>query len=556
MTIDTSVEFIVGNFTKSYITYISTKKPEFLNANWKFNSLGIGGLDKEFSVIFRRAFISRCLPLKLVKELNIKHVRGILLYGPSGTGKTLIANRISDLLKSVKPIIINGPEIMNSYVGKSEENIRNIFAAAKKEWNDKKEKSELHVIIFDEIDAICKSRGSVSSGVYDAIVNQLLTEMDGINTPNNFLVIGMTNRKDLLDPALLRPGLFEVHVEINLADKEGRHEILEIHTKVLKENKRLGQDVDLLEIASRTKNYSGAELEGLISCAKTFALSDTVKDDKDKIITNSERNKKFNSVTVTMQHFKMALQEVKPLFGACHEDLLLRIPHDIIMFNETMKNLYNEILNLIVKFKNENSQANTFSILLYGQSGSGKSALASKFAIESQYPYIKIIVPENYIGYTEQMKCLSIAKVFDDAYKTPSSIIIIDDIEQLLEYVAIGPRFSNHVLQRLTTLINKIHPVVSRRLLVIGTTNNLDLLNELQLIRSFNTQYLLPNLLYKQDIKNVLNNLLDDDDNDNKISRKIFDTICKNLVIEDGLIKDEISIKTLLTKIIIAKRLL
>lgn len=541
----TSIEFIIDDAIKSHIVYTPTRgKHEFLNPDWKFNSLGIGGLDKEFSIIFRRAFISRCLSENLLRELNIKHIRGVLLYGPPGTGKTLIARQISTLLKSVEPVIINGPEVMNSLVGKSEENIRKAFAQAKKDWAEKGEKSNLHVIIFDEIDAICKSRGTISSsGVYDAMVNQLLTEMDGVNTPNNFLAIGMTNRKDLLDPALLRPGRFEVHVEINLPDMKGRHEILEIHTKAIRENKRMDKDVDLWDIADRTKNYSGAELEAIVKCTTTLALSNLIKNDKNSVLTDMERNDKFNQVVINMDHFLIALEEIKPSFGAQYEDLLLRIPYGIILFNEKMKDLYETTMNIINKFKDDNNPDNTFSILLHGQIGCGKTALSAKFALKSQYPYIKIISPDNYIGYSEQTKSLSISKIFDDAYKTPISMIILDDIEKLFEYVPIGPRFSNQVLQTLNALINKIHPVPNRRLLIIVTTNNLPLLQELQMDQYFNSIYEIPNLYHRGDFEHALMEIGYD-----KVSQIVMETLENDWA-------TEITIKKFLNKVNIMRRL-
>ena len=153
--------------------------------------------------------------------------------------------------------------------------------------------SELHIIIFDEIDAICKSRGSVrdGSGVHDTLVNQLLTKIDGVDALNNILLIGMTNRKDLLDEALLRPGrrvaafltLFdvtdlagcrlEVHVEIGLPDNGGRLQILKIHTSKMSQNSFLDKSVDLAALAGMTKNFSGAEIEGLVASAVSFALN-------------------------------------------------------------------------------------------------------------------------------------------------------------------------------------------------------------------------------------------------------------------------------------------
>lgn len=132
-----------------------------LNPNWDFNSIGVGGLDEEFSQIFRRAFISRLLPPEYVSELGLKHVRGILLYGPPGTGKTLTARQIGKMLNAREPKIVNGPSILDKYVGESEANIRKLFADAEEEFKRMGNQSALHIIIFDEIDAICKARGSL-----------------------------------------------------------------------------------------------------------------------------------------------------------------------------------------------------------------------------------------------------------------------------------------------------------------------------------------------------------------------------------------------------------
>ncbi|KAK1640671.1 P-loop containing nucleoside triphosphate hydrolase protein [Colletotrichum phormii] len=145
---------------------------------------GIGGLGPEFQTILRRALASRQIPKTEFMKLGIKHVRGILLHGPSGTGKTLIARKISQMLGVHKPKIINGPEIMNSFVGKSEENMRDIFAEAQDDDIKLGMESKLHLVIFDELDAICKSRGSEGGGgarVNDNMVNQLLAILDGVN---------------------------------------------------------------------------------------------------------------------------------------------------------------------------------------------------------------------------------------------------------------------------------------------------------------------------------------------------------------------------------------
>lgn len=216
----------------------SEEQNMLLKTNFNFFSLGIRGLKEEFATMFRRAFLSRVYKKDLMDRLRIDHVKGILLYGPPGTGKTLIARQIGKLLNAKEPKVVNGPEILNKYVGQSEENIRELFKDAEKEWSRKGNRSKLHIIIFDEIDAICKRRSDTTTFT-DQVVNQLLSKMDGVESLHNILVIGMTNRLDLIDPALMRPGRFEIHVEIGLPSLEDRLEILEIHTAALKKIKFL-----------------------------------------------------------------------------------------------------------------------------------------------------------------------------------------------------------------------------------------------------------------------------------------------------------------------------
>jgi len=134
-----------------------------INPDWDFENMGIGGLDKEFNAIFRRAFASRVFPVEVIEQLGLKHVRGILLYGPPGTGKTLMARQIGKMLNAREPKIVNGPQILDKYVGESEANIRKLFEEAENEFKSLGNNSGLHIIIFDEIDAICKARGSVVS---------------------------------------------------------------------------------------------------------------------------------------------------------------------------------------------------------------------------------------------------------------------------------------------------------------------------------------------------------------------------------------------------------
>jgi vesicle-fusing ATPase len=247
----------------------SSRRPaanSIVQPGFKFEDMGIGGLDTEFSAIFRRAFASRIFPPGLVEK--------------PGTGKTLIARQIGKMLNAREPKIINGPEVLNKYVGQSEENIRKLFADAEKEYKEKGDESGLHIIIFDELDAVCKQRGSGAgggTGVGDSVVNQLLSKLDGVEQLNNILLIGMTNRMDMIDEALLRAGRLEVHMEISLPDEAGRAQILKIHTTKMRNNDIIEKDVNVDELAKLTKNFSGAEINGLVKAASSFAFNRHIK---------------------------------------------------------------------------------------------------------------------------------------------------------------------------------------------------------------------------------------------------------------------------------------
>ena len=247
----------------SLITLQTTEQNQknIFRPDFTVEDMGIGGLDEELFNIFRRTFASRRFSTATIERFGIKHVKGILLYGPPGTGKTLIARQLAKALNVKDLKIVNGPEIFSKFVGESEENIRKLFAEARKDEERMGDKSPLHIIVFDEIDAICKQRGvhgGVGGQVSDQVVNQLLTNIDGVEALNNIVVIGMTNRKDLLDEAILRPGRFEVHVEVKLPNEEGRQQILRIHTKNLRDNKLLDPECRLEELARLTKNFTGA----------------------------------------------------------------------------------------------------------------------------------------------------------------------------------------------------------------------------------------------------------------------------------------------------------
>ena len=469
----------------------------FKHKDFNFETLGIGGLDKQFEQIFRRAFSSRVYPPHIVAKLGINHVKGMLLHGPPGTGKTLIARQIGKMLNGREPKVVNGPEVLNKYVGASEENIRNLFKDAEAEQAAKGEESELHIIIFDEIDAICKQRGSSrdGTGVGDTVVNQLLTKIDGVDALNNILLIGMTNRKDMLDEAMLRPGRMEVQIEIGLPDEKGRQQILKIHTNNMNTALFLGQGVDLNDIAARTKNFSGAELEGLVKSAVSFALNRNINMN-DLSAPIDEENLK-----VEMGDFENAMDEVKPAFGAAADTLESYRAYGVYGISTAFEHIQKTCHMLVEQLK-RSEKTPLMTCLLHGLQGSGKTALAATLALDSGFPFVKFVSADNYVGYSESAKCSQIAKVFDDAYKSSMSVIILDEIERLLEYVPIGPRFSNLVLQTLLVLLRR-KPPQGKKLLVVGTSALSAVMATMQVDVTFAYSLEMPQLDH-EGIRNIL----------------------------------------------------
>jgi vesicle-fusing ATPase len=457
--------------------------------DFDFAKLGIGGLDKEFNQIFRRAFASRIWPSHIVQSMGINHVRGMLLYGPPGCGKTLIARQIGKALNARDPKIVNGPEILDKYVGGSEEKIRELFAEATKEQALSGDDSMLHIIILDEMDAICKSRGTVkdSTGVTDSVVNQLLSMIDGVDSLNNILLIGMTNRLDMIDDALLRPGRLEVHVEIGLPDEVGRSQILTIHTKKMFDAGRVNPEVKtrINEVAALSKNFSGAELEGLVKSASSFALARAVD------VNDLSKAPRIEDLEVQFSDFERALAEVEPKFGVNNTELESLYRGGIINYGESFTQLQNTMGRIIEQVRTSDKTP-LLSVLLEGDKQSGKTAFAAHTAVQSGYPFIRMISAESMIGYSESSKCQEIHKAFMDSYKSPLSLIFLDDIERLIDYVPVGPRFSNSVLQTLLVLLNKPPPDKNRKLLIFATTSVAEFLWDLGLSQSFSISQHIP----------------------------------------------------------------
>uniref|UniRef100_A0A672NW83 Vesicle-fusing ATPase n=1 Tax=Sinocyclocheilus grahami TaxID=75366 RepID=A0A672NW83_SINGR len=437
-------------------------RQSIINPDWNFERMGIGGLDKEFSDIFRRAFASRVFPPDIVEQMGCKHVKGILLFGPPGCGKTLMARQIGKMLNAREPKVVNGPEILNKYVGESEANIRKLFADAEEEQKRLGANSGLHIIIFDEIDAICKQRGSMagSTGVHDTVVNQLLSKIDGVDQLNNILVIGMTNRPDLIDDALLRPGRLEVKMEIGLPDETGRVQILNIHTAKMSQANMLAKDVDIKELAVETKNYSGAELEGLVRAAQSTAMNCHIKATT-QVEVDTE---KAQMLQVSRSDFMASLNnDIKPAFGSNQEDYSSYIMNGIVKWSNGVSDILGDGDLLVQQTKNS-ERTPLVTVLLEGKS----------------YTQTLLTLYNFFIAYRSPNKLLLCLLAWCVCWAGIGVVL-------LLKSITINCK-QNHFTRLL------VFTLQGRKLLILGTTSRKDVLQEMGMLDSFSTTIHIPNI--------------------------------------------------------------
>lgn len=457
-----------------HLNLVSPKllKRDLFRDDYNFEEIGIGGLSKELVQVFRQALATRAVSRDLADKLGIKHVKGILLYGPPGCGKTLVARKIGAMISPREPKIVNGPEIMNKYVGQSEENIRNLFSEAR----SNPESSELHVIIFDEIDAICKARGQgVNSVVNDSVVNQLLSMIDGVEALNNIFIIAMTNRKDLLDEALLRSGRLEVHIEINLPNRAGRQEILRIHTNKMRNSNLMSSDVDVSRIAEITENFTGAEIEAVVKRAASQAIQEQLASNKPNVCEEDVR--------VTMTHFTRAVTEVIPLFGHPRKQIQALLPERLYTWPS-----WTSVCSHIQELRRTRRSLQT--ILVVGSTGGGKTSLLAQVASMQTGTYTRLVRAIDLISQDEMAKARSLVDMVTNAYQSDDSLILLDDLEILLNYAKVGFQvtFSNRLYQTLMTIL-KTAPPRGHRLTLIGTCADQELVQVIG--KSFDRTYTL-----------------------------------------------------------------
>jgi transitional endoplasmic reticulum ATPase len=423
----------------------------------------IGGLHEVIAKI--RELVE--LPLRhpeLFQRLGIEPPKGILLFGPPGTGKTLLAKAVANESDAYF-IAINGPEIMSKFYGESEQRLREIFEEAKK--------NAPAIIFIDEIDAIAPKRDEVIGEVERRVVAQLLALMDGLEARGQVIVIGATNRPNALDPALRRPGRFDREIEVPMPDKQGRLEILQIHTRHMP----LAEDVNLEELAEMTKGYTGADLAALAREAAMHALRRYLPE----IDIEQERipAEVLEKMVVTKADFLAAFKEITPSGLREIEVEVPEVHWDDIGGLENVKQELREVVEWPLRYPNAFKRLGIEppkGILLFGPPGTGKTLLAKAVATESGANFIAIRGPEllsKWVGESEK----AVREVFRRARQYAPAVVFFDEIEAIasLRGSDVETDVTERVVSQLLTEIDGITGL--ENVVVIAATNRPDLVD-------------------------------------------------------------------------------
>ncbi|MBL7176142.1 MAG: CDC48 family AAA ATPase [Desulfobacteraceae bacterium] len=425
----------------------------------------IGGLGKEIRRI--REMIE--LPLKypqVFERLGIDPPKGVLLHGPPGCGKTLIARAVANETDAYFGNL-SGPEIMNKFYGESEANLRRIFEQASSHAPS--------IIFIDEVDAIAPKREEMGGEkqVEKRVVAQLLALMDGLSSRGEVIVIGATNIPNVLDPALRRPGRFDREIEISIPDKNGRLEILEVHTRGMP----LADDVDLFRISEITHGFVGADLEALSREAAMATLR--------KIFPNIDFELEeipYESVMrlhVTSDDFMEALKEIEP---SAIREVFTEVPDvkwdDVGGLND-VKKVLKETIEWPLKYSELFAHAKTSppkGIFLFGPPGTGKTLLAKAVASESEVNFISVKGPEllsKWVGESEK----GIREIFRKARQASPCIIFFDEIDSLVPER--GSESASHVVDRvISQFLTELDGIEELKgIVVLGATNRPDIID-------------------------------------------------------------------------------
>ncbi len=427
----------------------------------------IGGLKEELMKV--REMIE--LPLKhaeLFERLGIDPPKGVLLYGPPGTGKTLIAKAVANEA-GANFYSIQGPEIMSKYYGQSEERLREKFEEA--------QKNAPSVLFIDELDSIAPKREEVTGEVERRVVAQLLTLMDGLTGRGQVIVIGATNRDEAIDPALRRPGRFDREIEIGVPDRNGRKEVLQIHTRGMPiEGVEEERDHLLGELSDVTHGFVGADLAALAREAAMKALRRYLPDiDLEKPIPAETLEK----MRVLPEDFKNALKEVEP---SAMREVLVEIPKiswsDVGGLGDVKLKL-REAVEMPLKdpdaFKRMGIKPPR-GILLYGPPGSGKTLLAKAVANESEANFISIKGPEvmsKWVGESEK----AVRTIFKKAKQVAPCIVFLDELDAIAHRRGFDndSGVSERVVNQLLTSMDGLETLEG--VVVVGATNRPDMVD-------------------------------------------------------------------------------
>ena len=466
MILGNSMDFKISKTTPKYIVKIDRAT----NLTISTDALGdrkarvtyeeVGGLGHEIKAM--REIVE--LPLKhpeLFVRLGVEPHSGILLYGPPGCGKTLIAKVLASESEA-HMFSINGPEIMNKYYGETEAKLRDIFKEAKD--------NSPSIIFIDEIDAIAPKREEAYGDVEKRVVAQLLALMDGLNDRGNVIVLGATNRPESIDPALRRPGRFDREFEISVPNEEGRLEILFIHTRGMP----VADDVDLKELASELHGYTGADIKSL--CREAALKSIRRYLPEIDLETEKISSEVLQSMQIKSIDFYDAMHDVVPT--AMREFYVERPKvwwQDVGGLEDIKKSLTD---NLIVAMK-EPSKFTKMGIkppkgaLIYGPPGCGKTLIARALATETGANMILVKGPEilsKWIGESEK----AVREIFRKARTSSPCVVIFDELDSLARYKSGEGGVGETVLSQLLT---EIEEGTSSRVVVIGITNRPDILD-------------------------------------------------------------------------------
>ncbi|MDI9643974.1 MAG: CDC48 family AAA ATPase [Candidatus Verstraetearchaeota archaeon] len=423
----------------------------------------IGGLEDAKEKI--REMIE--LPMRhpeLFKHLGIEPPKGILMYGPPGCGKTLLAKAVANE-SGANFISINGPEIMSKFYGESEQKLREIFEEA--------EKNAPSIIFIDEIDSIAPKREEVTGEVERRVVAQLLSLMDGLKSRGQVIVIAATNRPDAIDPALRRPGRFDRELAISMPDKKARQEILQVHVRGMP----LSEDVNIEEIAGMTHGHSGADLAALCREAAMRALR--------RFLPKLDLQKQtipasiLSALKVSKADFLEAMREITP---SALREVYVEVPEvhwDDVGGLEEVKRQLREMVEWPLKHPELFEQMGIEppkGILMYGPPGTGKTLLAKAVATESQANFISVKGPEvlsKWVGESEK----AIREIFKKARQAAPCIVFFDELDSIAPRR--GEQHDSGVTERMVNqILSEMDGLVSlKNVVVIGATNRPELID-------------------------------------------------------------------------------